>query len=124
MQFFFCLGHILILLIVLCPLKCWELLQDGGAESFPSSFCACCDVAGLRVGVYQANAVLWQSSLLPGQVWEDRGSCESTVCPASRVGSGLSLLFLSHSEPLLGYYKPDARGVVLESEIGSNRKKV
>ncbi|NXG99593.1 F234A protein, partial [Loxia leucoptera] len=28
------------------------------------------------------------------------------------------------SEPLLGYYKPDARSVVLESEIGSNRKKV
>ncbi|NXF23852.1 F234A protein, partial [Rhodinocichla rosea] len=28
------------------------------------------------------------------------------------------------SEPLLGYYKPDARGVVLESEIGPNRKKV
>ncbi|CAN8192513.1 unnamed protein product [Coccothraustes coccothraustes] len=28
------------------------------------------------------------------------------------------------SEPLLGYYKPDARGIVLESEIGSNRKKV
>ncbi|XP_059717787.1 protein FAM234A [Haemorhous mexicanus] len=28
------------------------------------------------------------------------------------------------SEPLLGYYKPDGRGVVLESEIGSNRKKV
>ncbi|NWY29578.1 F234A protein, partial [Pheucticus melanocephalus] len=28
------------------------------------------------------------------------------------------------SEPLLGYYKPDAHGVVLESEIGPNRKKV
>lgn len=49
--FFFGLDHILILLIVLCPLKCWELLQDGGAQSFDSSFCACCDVAGLRVGV-------------------------------------------------------------------------
>ncbi|NXK52142.1 F234A protein, partial [Chauna torquata] len=28
------------------------------------------------------------------------------------------------SEPLLGYYKPDVLGVVLESEIGPNRKKV
>ncbi|KFQ68158.1 Protein ITFG3, partial [Phaethon lepturus] len=28
------------------------------------------------------------------------------------------------SEPLLGYYKPDVLGVVLESEIGLNRKKV
>ncbi|NXQ20835.1 F234A protein, partial [Peucedramus taeniatus] len=28
------------------------------------------------------------------------------------------------SEPLLGYYKPDAHGIVLESEIGPNRKKV
>ncbi|NWV38580.1 F234A protein, partial [Grantiella picta] len=28
------------------------------------------------------------------------------------------------SEPLLGYYKPDVPGVVLESEIGPNRKKV
>ncbi|NWT58922.1 F234A protein, partial [Erythrocercus mccallii] len=28
------------------------------------------------------------------------------------------------SEPLLGYYKPDVRGIVLESEIGPNRKKV
>ncbi|NXE65569.1 F234A protein, partial [Calcarius ornatus] len=35
-------------------------------------------------------------------------------------------LNVSHvlSEPLLGYYKPDAHGVVLESEIGPNRKKV
>ncbi|NXA80598.1 F234A protein, partial [Thryothorus ludovicianus] len=28
------------------------------------------------------------------------------------------------SEPLLGYYKPDDHGIVLESEIGPNRKKV
>ncbi|NXO02845.1 F234A protein, partial [Rhinopomastus cyanomelas] len=28
------------------------------------------------------------------------------------------------SEPLLGYYKPNVLGVVLESEIGPNRKKV
>ncbi|NXU55362.1 F234A protein, partial [Turnix velox] len=28
------------------------------------------------------------------------------------------------SEPLLGYYKPDVLGIVLESEIGPNRKKV
>ncbi|NWH16442.1 F234A protein, partial [Grus americana] len=28
------------------------------------------------------------------------------------------------SEPLLGYYKPDVPGIVLESEIGPNRKKV
>ncbi|XP_068062704.1 protein FAM234A [Anomalospiza imberbis] len=28
------------------------------------------------------------------------------------------------SEPLLGYYKPDTHGIVLESEIGPNRKKV
>ncbi|OWK50232.1 Protein ITFG3 [Lonchura striata] len=35
-------------------------------------------------------------------------------------------LNVSHllSEPLLGYYKPDAHVVVLESEIGPNRKKV
>ncbi|NXB03957.1 F234A protein, partial [Cnemophilus loriae] len=35
-------------------------------------------------------------------------------------------LNVSHalSEPLLGYYKPDDRGIVLESEIGPNRKKV
>ncbi|NWH63889.1 F234A protein, partial [Geococcyx californianus] len=28
------------------------------------------------------------------------------------------------SEPLLGYYRPDVLGIVLESEIGPNRKKV
>ncbi|NXG24268.1 F234A protein, partial [Grallaria varia] len=28
------------------------------------------------------------------------------------------------SEPLLGYYKPDVLGIVLESEIGPNKKKV
>ncbi|NWU52884.1 F234A protein, partial [Dromas ardeola] len=28
------------------------------------------------------------------------------------------------SEPLLGYYKPDVLGIVLESGIGPNRKKV
>ncbi|NXI32532.1 F234A protein, partial [Sterrhoptilus dennistouni] len=28
------------------------------------------------------------------------------------------------SEPLLGYYKPDVHGIVLESEVGLNRKKV
>ncbi|NWX53443.1 F234A protein, partial [Promerops cafer] len=28
------------------------------------------------------------------------------------------------SEPLLGYYKPDGHGIVLESEIGPNKKKV
>ncbi|NWV68633.1 F234A protein, partial [Malurus elegans] len=28
------------------------------------------------------------------------------------------------SEPLLGYYKPDVLAVVLESEVGPNRKKV
>ncbi|NWX95582.1 F234A protein, partial [Nothoprocta ornata] len=28
------------------------------------------------------------------------------------------------SEPLLGYYKPDVLGIVLESDIGPNRKKV
>ncbi|XP_035195723.1 protein FAM234A isoform X1 [Oxyura jamaicensis] len=35
-------------------------------------------------------------------------------------------LNVSHvmSEPLLGYYKPDVLGIVLESEIGPNRKKV
>ncbi|KFV46729.1 Protein ITFG3, partial [Tyto alba] len=36
----------------------------------------------------------------------------------------LSLLFLSLREPLLGYYKPDVLGIVLESEIGPNMKKV
>lgn len=39
-------------------------------------------------------------------------------------GFSLSLLFLSLSEPLLGYYKPDDHGIILESEIGPNRKKV
>lgn len=68
--------------------------------------------------------MLWQSSLLLGQVWEDRGNWESKVCPTIRVGSDVSLLFLSPSEPLLGYYKPDAHVIVLESEIGPNRKKV
>ncbi|NXG37642.1 F234A protein, partial [Dromaius novaehollandiae] len=35
-------------------------------------------------------------------------------------------LNVSHimSEPLLGYYKPDVLGIVLESEIGPNKKKV
>ncbi|NXC89135.1 F234A protein, partial [Cercotrichas coryphoeus] len=35
-------------------------------------------------------------------------------------------LNVSHllSEPLLGYYKPDDHGIILESEIGPNRKKV
>lgn len=32
--------------------------------------------------------------------------------------------FPSLSEPLLGYYKPDVLGIVLESKIGPNRKKV
>lgn len=112
------------LLIVLCPLKCWELPQDGGAQSFACSFCACCDVAGLRAGVVPGQPNVMQSNLLLGHVWEDGGSWESKMCPPIRVGSGVSLLFLSLSEPLLGYYKPDAHGVVLESEIGPNRKKV
>lgn len=79
---------------------------------------------GSELGWYQANPMLWQSSLLPGQLWEDGGNWESKVCPTIRVGSDLSLLFLSLSEPLLGYYKPDVLGIVLESEIGPNRKKV
>ncbi|NWY67514.1 F234A protein, partial [Erithacus rubecula] len=35
-------------------------------------------------------------------------------------------LNVSHllSEPLLGYYKPDDHGIILESEIGPNRKKI
>ncbi|NXW60122.1 F234A protein, partial [Eurystomus gularis] len=35
-------------------------------------------------------------------------------------------LNVSHlvSEPLFGYYKPDVLGIVLEDEIGPNRKKV
>lgn len=36
----------------------------------------------------------------------------------------LSLFFLSLREPLLGYFKPDVLCIVLESEIGPNRKKV
>lgn len=79
---------------------------------------------GSELGWYQANPILWQSNLLPGQLWEDRGNWESKVNPAVRVGSDLSLLFLSLSEPLLGYYKPDDHGIVLESETGPNRKKV
>lgn len=74
---------------------------------------------------YQANLTLWQSSLLPGELWEDRGCSKRTrYAQAIRVCYDLSLLFLSLSEPLLGYYKPDVLGIVLESETGPNRKKV
>uniref|UniRef100_A0A8C5U0A5 Family with sequence similarity 234 member A n=1 Tax=Malurus cyaneus samueli TaxID=2593467 RepID=A0A8C5U0A5_9PASS len=78
---------------------------------------------GSELGWCQASPMLWQSGLLPGQLWEDRGSWESKVCPTIMVGSDVSLLFLSLSEPLLGYYKPDVLAVVLESEVGPNRKK-
>ena len=48
----------------------------------------------------------------------------ASYAKAIEVGSDLSLLFLSLSKPLLGYYKPDVLGIVLESEIGPNKKKV
>lgn len=57
--------------------------------------------------------------------------CEGRSCSertgyarAVRLCCDLSFLLLSLSEPLLGYYKPDVLDVVLESEIGPNRKKV
>lgn len=63
-------------------------------------------------------------SLLSGSLREDRSCSERTgYAQAVRLCCDLDLL-LSFSEPLLGYYKPDVLDVVLESEIGPNRKKV
>lgn len=42
---------------------------------------------GSELGWYQTNPVLWQSSLLAGQLWGDRGKWESKVRATIRVGS-------------------------------------
>ncbi|NXH18527.1 F234A protein, partial [Bucco capensis] len=62
------------------------------------------------------------------------GSRENILLVSSEMASLINTqtlqplwtLNVSHlvSEPLLGYYKPDVLGIVLESEAGPNRKKV
>ncbi|NXJ14573.1 F234A protein, partial [Odontophorus gujanensis] len=53
-------------------------------------------------------------------------SSEMATLISAQNLQALWTLNVSHvmSEPLLGYYKPDVLDVVLESEIGPNRKKV
>lgn len=109
--------------------KCQVPLHNRGAQNFDSSFLCLlqfgCLRAGLRAGsgtrlTYRSRRVSYRESC-----WENRGRSEKTrYAQAVRVCYDLSVLFLSLSEPLLGYYKPDVLGIVLESEIGPNRKKV
>ncbi|NXI44961.1 F234A protein, partial [Galbula dea] len=53
-------------------------------------------------------------------------SSEMATLLSTQTLQALWTLNVSHvvREPLLGYYKPDVLGIVLESEIGPNRKKV
>ncbi|NXK31257.1 F234A protein, partial [Piprites chloris] len=65
---------------------------------------------------------------IPGQSWENILVVSSEMATLIN-GKNLQTLWtlnVSHalSEPLLGYYKPDVPGIVLESEIGPNKKKV
>ncbi|NWS11823.1 F234A protein, partial [Pachyramphus minor] len=65
---------------------------------------------------------------IPGQLWENILVISSEMATLIN-GKNLQTLWtlnVSHalSEPLLGYYKPDVLGIVLESEIGPNKKKV
>ncbi|NXS97389.1 F234A protein, partial [Jacana jacana] len=64
----------------------------------------------------------------PGQSRENILVVNSTMATLINAQNlqALWTLNVSHvvSEPLLGYYKPDVLGIVLESEIGPNRKKV
>ncbi|NXP02299.1 F234A protein, partial [Thinocorus orbignyianus] len=65
---------------------------------------------------------------IPGQSRENILVVNSTMATLINAQNlqALWTLNVSHvvSEPLLGYYKPDVLGIVLESEIGPNRKKV
>ncbi|NWR90618.1 F234A protein, partial [Furnarius figulus] len=65
---------------------------------------------------------------IPGQSWDKFLVMNSEVATLIN-GKNLQALWTLNvsralSEPLLGYYKPDVLGIVLESEIGPNKKKV
>ncbi|NXP26815.1 F234A protein, partial [Scytalopus superciliaris] len=65
---------------------------------------------------------------IPGQSWENILVMNSEVATLINAKNLQALWTLNVSralsEPLLGYYKPDVLGIVLESEIGPNKKKV
>ncbi|NWV86803.1 F234A protein, partial [Dasyornis broadbenti] len=65
---------------------------------------------------------------VPGQSWDNILVVNSEMATLINTKDLQTLWTLNVSralsEPLLGYYKPDVLGIVLESEIGPNRKKV
>ncbi|NXK85428.1 F234A protein, partial [Formicarius rufipectus] len=65
---------------------------------------------------------------IPGQSWEKILVINSEEAALISTKNLQPLWTLSVprvlSEPLLGYYKPDVLGIVLESAIGPNKKKV
>ncbi|NXI64910.1 F234A protein, partial [Anseranas semipalmata] len=65
---------------------------------------------------------------VPGGSWENILVVNSEMAMLIKAQNLQTLWTLNvsrvMSEPLLGYYKPDVLGVVLESEIGPNKKKV
>ncbi|NXS59678.1 F234A protein, partial [Brachypteracias leptosomus] len=65
---------------------------------------------------------------IPGRSWENVLVVNSEMATLINAQNLQSLWTLNISrlvsEPLLGYYKPDVLGIVLESENGPNRKKV
>ncbi|NXO55450.1 F234A protein, partial [Aramus guarauna] len=65
---------------------------------------------------------------IPGRSWENILVVNSEMATLVNARNLQTLWTLNVSrvvsEPLLGYYKPDVPGIVLESEIGPNRKKV
>ncbi|NXL47007.1 F234A protein, partial [Podilymbus podiceps] len=65
---------------------------------------------------------------VPGRSWDNILVVNSEMAALINAQNLQTLWTLNVSrvvsEPLLGYYKPDVLGVVLESEIGPNRKKV
>ncbi|NXJ01193.1 F234A protein, partial [Psophia crepitans] len=65
---------------------------------------------------------------IPGRSWENILVVTSEMAALINTQNLQTLWSLNVSrvvsEPLLGYYKPDVLGIVLESEMGPNRKKV
>ncbi|NXY85192.1 F234A protein, partial [Alcedo cyanopectus] len=65
---------------------------------------------------------------IPGQSWENILVVNLEMATLINAQNLQTLWTLNVSrivsEPLLGYYKPDVLGIVLESEIRPNRKKV
>lgn len=67
---------------------------------------------------------LSQSSLLLGGCGRIEAALKEQAMSKPPGCVTIRPFFPSPSEPLLGYYKPSVLGIVLESEIGPNRKKV